>query len=256
MGKVMLVNLEELNGSTIHAVDGDVGQVTDVYFDDRHWTIRLMVVDIQPWVPLSEKTLISPISLLEYDIEKQQLNVSITKDKVKNSPQIDEQETVSREFEKSYFDYYAYGYYWVGPRAWGEYAYPVALVNPHTLSKGSSENEDTKTSNHLRSTNEITHYGIDALDGKKGYIKDFICDTDSWSLLYIVVDTRDWLSGGKKVLISPKHLDKLNWEEKTATCHLSFEQIQTCPEYNADKLNDVEYLAEVKNKHMFNKSSD
>jgi hypothetical protein len=120
MKKVMLVNLEALNGSTIHAVDGEVGQVTDVYFDDRHWTIRFMVVDIQPWVPLGEKTLISPISLLEYDTEEQQLNVSITKDKVKNSPQIDEHETVSREFEKSYFDYYTYGYYWVGPGAWGE----------------------------------------------------------------------------------------------------------------------------------------
>jgi hypothetical protein len=253
MEKVMLVNLEALNGSTIHAVDDEVGQVTDVYFDDRHWAIRFMVVDIQPWVPLSEKTLISPISLLEYDIEAQKINVSIKKDKVKNSPQIDEHETVSREFEKSYFDYYAYGYYWVGPGAWGEYAYPMALVNPNTLSKDSGESEDTKTSNHLRSTNEITHYGIDALDGNKGYIKDFICDTDSWSLLYIVVDTRDWLPGGKKVLISPKHLDKLNWQEKSVTCNLSFEQIQACPEYNEDKLNDIEYLAEVKNKIMFNK---
>jgi hypothetical protein len=253
MEKVMLVNLEELNGSTIHAVDGEIGQVTDVYFDDRHWTIRFMVVDISPWVPLSEKTLISPISLLEYDIKEQQLNVSITKDKVKNSPQIDEHETVSREFEKNYFDYYAYGYYWGGAGAWGEYAYPMALVNPKTLPKDSKESENAKTTNHLCSTNEITHYGIDALDGKKGYIKDFICDTHSWSLLYIVVDTRDWLPGGKKVLISPKHLDKLNWEEKTVTCNLSFEQIKACPEYNEDKLNDVEYLAEVKNKLIFNK---
>ncbi len=56
----MLVNLEELNGSTIHAVDGEIGQVTDVYFDDRHWTIRFMVVDISPWVPLSEKNLDKP----------------------------------------------------------------------------------------------------------------------------------------------------------------------------------------------------
>ncbi|TWX69278.1 PRC-barrel domain containing protein [Colwellia sp. C1TZA3] len=249
----MLVKLEELNGSTIHAVDGEIGQVTDVYFDDRHWTIRFMVVDIQPWVPLSEKTLISPISLLEYNVEEQQLNVSISKDKVKNSPQIDVLQTVSREFEESYFDYYAYGYYWVGPGAWGEYAYPMALVNQNTLPKDSSESDDAKTTNHLRSTNEITHYGIDALDGKKGYIKDFICDTYNWSLRYLVVDTRDWLPGGKKVLISPKQLDVLNWAEKTVTCNLSFEQINACPEYNPDKLNDAEYLAEVQKKLMFNK---
>mgnify|MGYP001049263966 CR=1 FL=1 len=242
----MLVSLNELNGSTINALDGEVGQVRDVYFDDRYWTIRFMVVDIQPWVPLSIKTLISPISLLDYSVEERQLNVSISKDKVENSPKIDEQETVSREFEMSYFDYYAYGYYWMGAGAWGEYAHPMALVNRDALPKDSRKNDEAASTNHLRSTNEITHYGIDALDGKKGYIKDFICDTYNWSLRYLVVDTRDWLPGGKKVLLSPKQLDALNWEEKTVSCHLSLDQIKACPEYMPDKLNNAEYLAEIK----------
>ncbi|ARD44026.1 hypothetical protein [Colwellia sp. PAMC 21821] len=249
----MLINLKELNGSTIHAVDGEIGQVNDIYFDDRYWTIRFMVVDIQPWVPLSEKTLISPISLLEFNIEEQQLNVSITKEKVKNSPQMDELETVSREFEKTYFDYYAYGYYWLGGGAWGEYAYPMALVEQAALKTDNAENDETKITNHLRSTNEITHYGINALDGKKGYIKDFICDTYNWSLRYVVVDTRDWLPGGKKVLITPKQLEALNWEDKTATCNLNLEQIKACPEYDEEQLNNAEYLAEVENTLMFNK---
>jgi len=252
----MLVSLNELNGSTINAVDGEIGQVSDVYFDDRYWTIRFMVVDIQPWLPLSTKTLVSPISLLDYNVEEQQLNVSISKDKVKNSPQIDELETVSHEFEKRYFDYYAYGYYWLGAGAWGEYAHPMALVNRETSPKDSTQNDETKTTNHLRSTHEITHYGINALDGKKGYIQDFICDTYDWSLRYLVVDTRDWLPGGKKVLISPKQLAALNWEEKTASCHLNLDQISACPEYNADKLNNAEYLAEVKNILRLNKSLD
>ena len=249
----MLINLKALNGSTIHAVDGEIGQVNDVYFDDRYWTIRFMVIDIQPWVPLSEKTLISPISLREYNVEEQQLNVSITKEKVKNSPQMGELDTVSREFEKTYFDYYAYGYYWLGAGAWGEYAYPMALVNQATLAKDNAETDETKTTNHLRSTNEITHYGISALDGKKGYIKDFICDTYNWSLRYVVVDTRDWLPGGKKVLITPKQLAALNWEDKTVTCNLNLEQIKACPEYDEEKLNNAKYLAEVENTLRFNK---
>jgi hypothetical protein len=68
-----------------------------------------------------------------------------------------------------------------------------------------------------------------------------------------VVDTRDLLPVGKKVLIYSKHLDKLIGEEQTVTCNLSFEQIQVYAEFREDKLNNVEYLAEVKNKLMFNK---
>ena len=249
----MLVSLNELHGSSVNATDGDVGQVKDVYFDDRHWTIRFMVVDIHPWVPLSPKNLISPISLREFNNKEHVLHVSISKDKVKNSPKIEEHEPVSREFEQQYFDYYAYGYYWLGTETWGEYAYPTALVDHKTLVLEGVMSEETKTTNHLRSTNEITHYGIDAIDGEKGHIKDFICDTYNWSIRYLVVDTRDWLPGGKKVLISPDHLDTLNWQDKTVTCNINLEQIKSCPEYHEEKLNDENYLAEVKGKLMFNK---
>ncbi|TWX47185.1 PRC-barrel domain containing protein [Colwellia hornerae] len=249
----MLVNFNALSDSTIHALDGDIGQIKDVYFDDRYWTIRFLVVDIKPWVPLSKKTLISPIALLEFDAEIQLLNLSITRDKVKNSPQIEEHETVSRQFERSYFDYYAYGYYWVGPGTWGEYAYPMALDSRHTLLKDSEKIDDTQTTNHLRSAKEIIHYGIDAVDGKKGYIKDLIWDTYNWTLRYLVVDTRDWLPGGKKVLISPEQLASLNWQDKTVTCTLDLEQIKSCPQYQIEKLNDAGYLKEVNAQLMFNK---
>jgi hypothetical protein len=239
----MLVKLSELNGTTINALDGDIGKVKDVYFDDRYWTIRFLVVDIQPWIPFSHKTLISPIALGEFTAEQQMLNVSISKDMVKNSPGIDEFETVSREFEKRYFDYYGYGYYWMGAYTWGEYASPTGLANRDPISLEQEIN--LETTNHLRSANEITHYGINALDGTKGYVKDFIWDTYSWSLRYLVVDTRDWLPGGKKVLIAPTQLESLNWEEKTVTCNMSLQQIQACPEYDPAKLNDLEYLAQV-----------
>ena len=206
----MLVNLQVLNGSSINAVDGEIGQVEDVFFDDRHWAIRFLVVDTHPWIPLSQKTLISPIALVGFDDKDRLLNVTITKEMVKNSPSIDEHQTVSREFEKIFFDYYGYGYYWMGTEPWGDYAHPTALINRNTLIQDDREDNLTQTTNHLRSANEIVHYGIDALDGKKGYVKDIVWDTDNWSLCYFVVDTRDWLPGGKKVLISPEQLNTLN----------------------------------------------
>lgn len=243
----MLVSLKELNGSTIKAVDGDMGQVKDVYFDDRSWVIRFLMIDTHPWLPLSQKVLISPIALIDFNAMEQALTVSMTKEKLRDCPKVEEHETVSREFEKRYFDYFGYGYYWTGAGLWGEFAYPTALSQPHIAFE--PEQVDTsQITNHLRSANEISDYGMDAMDGKKGHVKDFIWDTNSWSLRYLVVDTRDWLPGGKKVLISPDQLNTLNWEDKTVSCKLDLAQIKACPEYNHDKLNDVKYLMGVREK--------
>lgn len=248
----MLVSLKTLNDSTVKALDGDIGAIKDIYFDDRFWTIRFMVVDTHPWLPLSQKVLISPISLLNFNEGGQILNVSIAKSLVKDCPKIEEHETVSREFEKAYFDFFGYGYYWTGPGAWGEYAYPSALLERDMMLFDDIEQENQKNTNHLRSAKEIHHYGIDATDGKKGYVKDIIWDTYSWSLQYLVIDTRDWLPGGKKVLLSPEQLSNLNWQEQSVTCNIDLETIKACPEYHPDKLNDIQYLESVKEKLAVN----
>jgi hypothetical protein len=187
-----------------------------VYFDDRSLTIRFLVVDTHPLLPLSQKVLISRISLLEFSAGDYAMTVSLSKDMVKNCPKVEEHETVSREFEKIYYDYFGYGYYWTGEGARGEYAYPTALFHGNILpfenietnnsETGNSEtdnlaDDNLETANHLRSANELAHYSIDAVDGKKGYIYDFIWDTYDWSLRYLVIDTRDWLPGGKHVLV-------------------------------------------------------
>jgi hypothetical protein len=254
----MLVSLKELSGSTIKATDGDLGQVKDVYFDDRSLTIRFLVVDTHPWLPLSQKVLISPISLLEFSADDYAMTVSLSKDMVKSCPKVEEHETVSREFEKIYYDYFGYGYYWTGEGAWGEYAYPTALFHGNILPFENIETDNSETdnvaddnletANHLRSANELAHYSIDAVDGKKGYIYDFIWDTYNWSLRYLVIDTRDWLPGGKHVLVSPEQFESFNWGSRTVSCNIGLHQIKACSEYPSDKLNDSQYLEQVKQK--------
>jgi hypothetical protein len=249
----MLVSQKELSGSTIKATDGDLGQVKDVYFDDKSLTIRFLVVDTHPWLPLSQKVLISPIALLEFSADDYALTVSLSKDMVKRCPKVEEHETVSREFEKAYSDYFGYGYYWTGEGAWGEYAYPTALFHGDilpldNLDVDNDEDGNIEQTNHLCSANEFAHYGIDAVDGQKGYIFDFIWDTYSWSLGYLVIDTRDWFPGGKQVLVSPEQFDSFNWGSKTVTCNIDLEQIKACPEYRSDKLNDIQYLEDVRQK--------
>jgi hypothetical protein len=88
---------------------------------------------------------------------------------------------------------------------------------------------------HLRSTNEVTGYHLSALDGEIGHVDDFIVDDATWSIRYLVVATRNWWPG-KKVLISPKWLDKVSWKDREVMVSLTRATIKAAPEYTDDSL--------------------
>jgi hypothetical protein len=84
----MLRSMNDLENYTIGAADGTIGHVTDFYFDDDKWVIRYFVVDTGSWL-LSRKVLISPVAIANPDWTEKILTASITKEQVKNSPDIE-----------------------------------------------------------------------------------------------------------------------------------------------------------------------
>src|SRR5664279_5288392 len=108
---IMLRSMNDLEDYAIRATDGTIGHVKDFYFDDAAWVIRYLVVDTGGWLS-SRKVLISPIAIGRPNWTERVLPVSITKEQVKNSPDIDTQKPVSRQHEISYLGYYGYPYYW------------------------------------------------------------------------------------------------------------------------------------------------
>ena len=63
----MLRSTADLAGLAIHATDGDIGLVEDIYFDDIHWRVRYFVVDTGHWLP-GRLVLISPAAVEKADI--------------------------------------------------------------------------------------------------------------------------------------------------------------------------------------------
>jgi hypothetical protein len=110
----MLCNTNNLMGFVLRATDGDIGAVEDFYFDDDNWTVRYLVADTQKWIP-GRKVLISPISLGNVDAEQKQVSVNLTREQIKNSPDIDTHKPISRQHETAVYNYYGYPYYWSGP---------------------------------------------------------------------------------------------------------------------------------------------
>ena len=95
---IMLRTVKNLYGLTIHALDGEIGKVVDVLFDDERWTVRYLVVETSAWL-FARKVLISPISFDHVKWEEYTLQCNLTREQIKNSPAVDTDRPVSRQWE-------------------------------------------------------------------------------------------------------------------------------------------------------------
>ena len=138
----MIISSKQLTHFSIHALDDKVGGIRDILFDDETFTVRYLVADTNTWLPLSRKVVISPISVKQLDEDSESVHINMTVDTLKNSPSIDEHKPVSREYEENLFKYFGYGYYWIGPGAWGEFAHPNELVELQRAEESETETEE------------------------------------------------------------------------------------------------------------------
>ena len=244
----MLRNTKDLENYAISATDGPIGHVKDFYFDDDAWVIRYFMVDAGSWLS-SRKVLISPISVHRPDWLERTLPVSITKEQVRNSPDIDTDKPVSRQNEEQYMGYYGYPNYWGGGGMWGDGVYPYAMVPGYAgyaldrVDRAEREREEEaylraerarhrNDDPHLRSCKAVTGYHIHATDGEIGHVAGYLVDDETWAILYLIVDTSNWWVG-HKVLIAPPWIKGVHWSDQTVSVDLSRESIKNAPPYDS-----------------------
>jgi hypothetical protein len=237
----MLRSLKDLESYTVHATDGDIGKVTDFLFDDHHWTTRYLVTDTGGFWQGPNQVLISPISFQQADWATRLFHVALTRDKVKNSPSVDLDKPVSRQYERDYAQYYGWAYYWGfgESAAWGAGPYPMALAKSPV---DQPEWQTTAESGdpHLRSAKEVAGYHVSGSDGEIGHIADFIVDDESWTVRYLVIDTSNWWFG-KKVLVAPQWAQKISWAKNMVYVNLTKDAIMNSPVWNPEALINREF---------------
>ncbi len=231
----MLNQAKALKGYKLNSRDGNIGKVQEFYFDDRYWTIRYLVANTGNWLT-GKQVLLSPYALGAVEPLEKDIVVDLTKQQIEGSPSLDTDRPVSRQFEESYYGYYGMPTYWSGGYSWGAYPYPM-----RDRTKWS---DLTRTENpwdpDLRSMNAVNEYHIQATDGGIGHVEDFIIDTETWAIRYLIVNTRNWWSG-KKILISPQWIDRVSWAESKVFVGLTRDAIKKAPEYNESALLNREY---------------
>jgi uncharacterized protein YrrD len=235
----VLNQVKTLKGYKLESLDGEIGKVKEFYFDDQHWTIRYLVADTGGWLT-GRQVLISPYALVAVVKEDQHIAIDLTKKQIEDSPSLDSDKPVSRQFEEAYYGYYGWPNYWGGPYMWGYYPKIVRDREKWRVSNPGGKTWDP----HLRSTHAVSGYHVQAADGEIGHVDDFIIDDETWAIRYLVIDTQNWWAG-KKVLISPQWIERVSWRESKVFVNLTRETIKQSPEYTELSLPTRDYEAKL-----------
>ena len=202
----MLYELKALTGSPVVATDGEMGSVRTFLFDDQSWKVRYLVVDVGNW--LKRRDVVLPITALEKpNWANKTFCAHLTKDQVRNSPDVDTEEPVSRQQEIAMHDYFGPLACWVD----SEFGFP-------SMPTGMKYPVHAAEVLHLRSTSHMLGYQVWATDGDFGILEGFVMDEASWHLGYLDVKSGDWLQN-RSVLVPTRWIQSVSWADFRVNLH-------------------------------------
>lgn len=228
--------LETLKGYTLQARDGEIGKITDIWFDDERWTVRYLVLRTGGWLS-GREVLLSPAVVRGVNPAREQLAVDLSREQVENSPPVEAEQPVSRRYETQLHHHYGWAPYWMGAGfgALGSIGMDTAQPADEPIEPAHEPSDP-----HLRSSGEVRGYGMHARDGEIGEVVDFVIHQEDWSIRYLVADTRKWLPG-RKVLLAPCWVQALHWSEREIVIDMERETLRTAPQYDGPRMIDTSY---------------
>jgi sporulation protein YlmC with PRC-barrel domain len=245
----MLRSFNHIRGYAIHASDGEIGSLRDLYFDDQSTSIRYFVVDTGTWLP-AKRVLLAPAAVGGIDAERSEVVTGLTRRQVEDSPPVESEKPVSRQQELELHTHYGWEPYWTVPPLVGSLAPYWGPVVPAAASARPSEarvaeevaaREREHRDPHLRSAREVEGYHVAASDGEIGHLEDFLIDDREWAIHLLGIDTGNWLPG-RKVVISPAWLRGIDWNRQRIQVDMSRQQIKDSPAYDPALTPDESYL--------------
>jgi hypothetical protein len=229
----MLQSIKLLYGNKLGASDGDIGQVKDFYFNDLTWAVRYVVADTGNWLP-GRQVLLSPHAFGSIYPAGNAMLVNLTRKQIEGSPAIETHKPVSRQYEEDYYRYYGWPYYWEGDGLWGGMrGFPIlelppkfASVEPPAATGPKPEHADA----HLRSTQAVNGYHLQAGEDIVGHVCDFLMDDKSWAINQLVVKIGHRFTG-KEVQIPMSQVERISYKESTVFVKLTKDAVEKSPEY-------------------------
>lgn len=226
------LNLRDMD---VHALDGEAGRISDIYFDSLLWRIRYFVVDAGNWLS-RRKVLVTPQAVQPIGADDNGLHIDLTRKHIAESPPMDEARPVSREYEIALHEFFNWPPYWmVDELNFPILAYGGDLQREQVLKRIQKRRAEEAEDTHLRSMEEVRGYHIeDSDDEKNGYIYDFLIAEHGWNIAELVINARKWLPG-RKITLSPFHIEQVRWADSAVRFDLDTAAIDNRPDYEPEK---------------------
>ncbi len=204
----MLRSTTELIRYEVEAIDGSIGCVSDLYFDDGAWAIRYIAVDCCG-ILCTDNFLIKPQNVRELKFPEEVLVLGLTKSQTESGV--------------------AGGAASPAPAS-GEEVLPGKTPPPES------------GGDLLRSVKSISSCSVLASDEPIGNVHGLLVETATWMVRYVIVDTGNWLPG-KLVLLAPQAIQRIDWDQETITAGVTSDAVRNSPAYDIDAEISREYEA-------------
>jgi len=233
--------VQDITKLTLYGIDGQVGTVQELYFDDQNWEVRYLVVRTGGWF-MGRNVLIAPIAIGGIDDAGASMRVNLKKRQIEHALSLESTKSVSRRYEGAYYERFQWAPYWQPDTTmWG---CPMPYPGASTMSVNEPFVSESQEQPHLRSSSAVSGYGIRAQDGKFGHMEDLVIDDEDWIIRYVEVDTRNWLPG-KKVLVQTGRIGSFDWHSRSVTMFLTRHAIESAPAYDPSTLITPDYEARL-----------
>ena len=195
---ITLHSVEALLRFPVDALDGNLGLVVDVLFDDKEWTVRHLVVDTGH--RLGGRRILVPATMLTVACWRRRGRmVRLTRQQVQRISETSLPSFASDLVHQERAMFVRFGVKWSASR--------------------------------MRSCREVTGYDIHADDGAIGHVDDFLFDESHRRIRMLVVDTRN-CQPRRHVLISPMRIARVSWETGAIELNVSRAQVDRRPDYD------------------------
>ena len=106
--------MNDVRGHGILATDGELGHVEDFLVEEDSFAIRYLIVDPINWWP-GKHVLISPEWIKAVNWGEATVEVTVSKDAVRNAPEFDPAGPLDRDYETRYHHSFGRSGYWERP---------------------------------------------------------------------------------------------------------------------------------------------
>jgi sporulation protein YlmC with PRC-barrel domain len=158
----VLRSVKELEKFRLTADDGQLlGRIKDVYFDDQSWSVKHLVVALDPRVHGQKQVLLDPRALGIFREDEETILADVSARDLEQSPSANSVLPVCKQYAS------------------------LALASPGAsfLARGLTSSDP-----HLRSARAVTHYRLMVQGEFAGTLSDFLVDTEELGIRYLAVE--------------------------------------------------------------------